>query len=244
MTIKSGIAAVAVVFSVVLFSSSTAYGAEEPRPKTNDKQVTATETIVTVQSGDTLEKIASAHSTTYVQLYNANPQINNPDTIDVGNEIRIPTKEEQLPDRFSEFAAQQAASIATVAVSTPTYENAGYEPVYSQTYTPGSQAVYATDSAGNTYFKGYCTWYAKERRPDLPNMLGNGGQWVASASAQGYATGSDPRVGAVAESPGHVAYVESVNGDGTITISEMNGVAGFGAVGSRNVPANQYRYIY
>jgi len=244
MTIKSGIAAVAVVFSVVLFSSSTAYGAEEPRSKTNDKQATATHTIVTVQSGDTLEKIASAHNTTYVQLYNANPQISNPDAIDVGNEIRIPATEEQLPDRFGEFAAQQAATATAIAASTPAYENAEYEPVYSQTYTPGSQAVYATDSAGNTYFKGYCTWYAKERRPDLPNMLGNGGQWVASAFAQGYATGNETRVGAVAETPGHVAYVESVNGDGTITISEMNGTAGFGAVGSRNVPASQYRYIY
>lgn len=241
MTIKSGIAAVAVVFSVVLFSSSTAYGAEEPRPKTNDKQATETHITVTVQGGDTLEKIASAHDTTYVQLYNANPQISNPDAIDIGNEIRIPTAEEQLPDRFGEFAAQQATAVAAAA---PTYESAGYEPVYSQTYTPGSQAVYATDSAGNTYFKGYCTWYAKERRPDLPNMLGNGGQWVASASAQGYATGNEPRVGAVAETPGHVAYVESVNADGTITISEMNGTAGFGAVGSRNVPASQYRYIY
>jgi surface antigen len=104
--------------------------------------------------------------------------------------------------------------------------------------------VAVSSSAGNTYYYGYCTWYAKQRRPDLPNRLGNGGQWVANAAAQGYATGSAPRAGAVAETTGHVAYVESVNGDGTIVISEMNGPAGWGVVGTRTVPASQYRYIY
>ena len=66
-----------------------------------------------------------------------------------------------------------------------------------------------------------------------------------NAAAQGYATGTTPRAGAIAEMPGHVAYVESVNGDGTLVISEMNGPAGFGVVGTRTVPASTYfGYIY
>lgn len=241
MKIRSSLTAIAVVFSVALFFAPAANAAEQPKSKTDEKPATAAPIKVAVQAGDTLEKIAAAHGTTYVQLYNANPEISNPDIIDVGNEIRIPAAEEQLADRYSEFSAQQAAAAAVVA---PVNAVAGYQPVYSQTYTPGSQPVYATDSAGNTYFKGYCTWYVKDRRPDLPNMLGNGGQWTANAAAKGYATGSTPQVGAVAETSGHVAYVEAVNADGTITISEMNGTAGFGAIGSRNVPASQYRYIY
>lgn len=240
MTIKPSLAAIAAAFSVVLLLAPSAQAAEKATPKKEDK---TTQTIVTVAAGDTLTSIAEAHNTTYVQLYNANPALTSPDAIDVGNEIRIPTAEEQLPDRYSEFAAQQAAALAAAA-SVHTAAASSYTPVYSQTYTPGAQAVYATDSAGNTYFKGYCTWYVKERRPDLPNRLGNGGQWVASAAAQGYATGSTPQVGAVAETSGHVAYVEAVNADGTITISDMNGAAGFGNVGSRNVPASQYNYIY
>lgn len=240
MTTKPSLAAIAAVFSVVLLLAPSAHAAEKASPK---KEEAPKQTVVTVNAGDTLTSIAEAHGTTYVQLYNANPGLANPDAIDVGNEIRIPTASEQLPDRYSEFAAQQAAAQAAAAPA-PAAAAANYTPVYSQTYTPGAQAVYATDSAGNTYFKGYCTWYVKERRPDLPNRLGNGGQWVASAAAQGYATGSTPRVGAVAETSGHVAYVEAVNGDGTITISDMNGAAGFGNVGSRNVPASQYNYIY
>lgn len=236
MTIKSSFAAIAAILLAVLLQVPTAQAAEKATPK---KEAEPKQTTVVVSAGDTLTSIAEAHNTTYVQLYNANQDLANPDAIDIGEKIRIPEASEQLPDRYSEFAAQQAAAVATYAAATT-----NYTPVYSQTYTPGSQPVYATDSAGNTYFKGYCTWYAKDRRPDLPNRLGNGGQWVANAAAQGYATGSAPRVGAIAETTGHVAYVEAVNADGTITISDMNGAAGFGNIGSRNVPAGQYNYIY
>lgn len=256
MTINPSLAAVAVACLLVLSIAPAANAQEKPEQskdtkteksseKTTEKKTEKAEApaapepvVVTVQAGDTLESIAAAHGTTYVQLYNANPGIANPDMIDVGNQIRIPAADEQLTDRYGEYAAQQAAAAPVAQASTESY------PVYSQTYTPGAQAVYATDSAGNTYFKGYCTWYAKERRPDLPNMLGNGGQWVANAAAQGIATGSTPRVGAIAETAGHVGYVEAVNADGTITISDMNGRAGFGNVGSYNANAGNYQYIY
>lgn len=230
MTIKQSLTAIAVAFSVVLLFAPSA-NAEE---KKTDKKEAPAQVTVTVQAGDTLTSIAEAHGLTYVQLYNANESLTNPDAIDIGNTVRIPKADETLPDRYSEFAAQQAAAAPA----------AGYAPVYSQTYTPGAQAVYATDSNGNTYFKGYCTWYAKERRPDLPNMLGNGGQWVANAAAKGYATGSTPQAGAIAETSGHVTYVEAVHDDGTITISDMNGRAGFGNVGTQRVPASNYQYIY
>lgn len=233
MTIKPGLAAIVAVFSVVLLASPTTHAAEKP--------AAATPVKVTVQAGDTLEKIASDHGITYVQLYNANAGIANPDVIDVGQELTVPKADQQLPDRYGEFAAQQAAAVAAAPV---TQASAASYPVYSQTYTPGSQAVYATDASGNTYFKGYCTWYAKQRRPDLPNQLGNGGQWVANAAARGIATGSTPKVGAIAETTGHVGYVEAVNGDGTITISDMNGRAGFGNVGSYTTNAGNYQYIY
>jgi len=241
MKISNVTAASAVVFSVMLLFAPSAHAAE----KETEKPKEPTQTIVTVNAGDTLTSIAEAHETTYVTLFNANENIASPDAIDIGNEIRIPTADEELPDRYAEYAASVAAAVAAATVAAPAPAAASdYTPVYSQTYTPGSQAVYATDSAGNTYFKGYCTWYVKDRRPDLPNMLGNGGEWTANAAARGYATGSTPQVGAVAETNGHVAYVEAVNGDGTITISEMNGTAGFGNVGSRNVPAGSYNYIY
>lgn len=231
MTIKSSLVAIIAVFSVVFFLAPTANAAEKTEAKKEEKPPV----MVAIQPGDTLSSIADAHSTTYVRIFNANEFIANPDIVNAGDEIRIPTAEETLPDRFDAVAAQQVAIVVPQVVA------------QAQAGAARSNVAVRSipsSSAGNTYYRGYCTWYAKERRPDLPNMLGNGGQWVASAAARGYATGSAPRAGAIAETPGHVAYVESVRGDGTIVISEMNGPAGFGVVGTRVVPAGQYRYIY
>ncbi len=114
---------------------------------------------------------------------------------------------------------------------------------FAQTHTSMSRPI-VTSSPGNTYVWGQCTWYAKNKRPDLPNSLGNGGQWVANAAALGFATGSTPRVGAIGEQPGHVVYVEAVHSNGTVTISEMNYNGGVGVVHKRTVPAGTFTYIY
>lgn len=228
MTIKSAVTAIIAVFSVVLLFAPAANAKEKTETKKDNKPAPV---IVTVQAGDTLTAIAEAHGTTYVRIFNANDFIANPDVINPGDKVRIPTADEQLPERLSEQPAAVAAPVAAT-------------PAQSATKSAGATQKVASSSAGNTYYYGYCTWYAKQRRPDLPNRLGNGGQWAANAAAQGYATGSSPRAGAIAETTGHVAYVESVNGDGTIVISEMNGPAGWGVVGTRTVPASQYRYIY
>ena len=229
MTIKSNLAAVAVAFSVVLFFGTAAQAKEQPTPK----QVEDAPVKIAIQAGDTLSSIADAHGTTYVRIFNANDFLTSPDMINAGDEVRIPKADEQLPDRYAELAQQVVAAAPVVSQVTPTPASA-----------PRGAAPIASSSAGNTYYRGYCTWYAKERRADLPNMLGNGGQWVANAAARGYATGSVPRAGAIAEIPGHVMYVEAVNGDGTIVISEMNGPAGFGVVGTRTIAASSARYIY
>lgn len=101
--------------------------------------------------------------------------------------------------------------------------------------------------AGNGYAAGYCTYYVKNMRPDIGNFWGNANQWVSSAQAAGYQTGSEPRAGAIGVSfagyAGHVVYVESVSG-GTVNYSDMNGVAGFGAVGYGSAPSSSYVYIY
>lgn len=97
---------------------------------------------------------------------------------------------------------------------------------------------------GNSYSPGYCTYYAKQRRPDLPNNLGNANTWYQRAVAQGIPVGSEPRVGAIGEAKTymHVVYIEAVNGN-TVTVSEMN-YKGRGVVSTRTAPASEFRYIY
>lgn len=102
-------------------------------------------------------------------------------------------------------------------------------------------------TSGNSYYVGYCTWYVKNMRRDLPNNLGNANEWLYNAQAQGYATGSQPRSGAVgvnfAGYYGHVVYVQEVYPNGTILISEMNYV-GWNIVSSRVTGWGEFSYIY
>lgn len=100
-------------------------------------------------------------------------------------------------------------------------------------------------SYANTYSPGYCTWFVASRRP-VPSGWGNARNWLANARAAGWATGSTPRVGAIAwtgaGAMGHVALVVAVNGS-QVTVQEMN-YAGFGVVSSRVANASEFSYIY
>jgi surface antigen len=81
------------------------------------------------------------------------------------------------------------------------------------------------EAPGSNHFAyGYCTWYVANRR-NVP-WFGNAKEWWGNAPPYGYAEGQAPIVGAIMVTResgwGHVAYVESVNGDGSWTVSEMN----------------------
>ena len=100
--------------------------------------------------------------------------------------------------------------------------------------------------AGNAYAWGNCTWYVYNMRPDIGSFWGNASSWAISARAAGYRVDNVPVVGSIAQwNPyasghsgyGHVAYVEAVNSDGTITISEMN-VRGLGVTSRRTISAS------
>jgi hypothetical protein len=83
---------------------------------------------------------------------------------------------------------------------------------------------------------GQCTAWAYAKRPDVfdnraptdTNTDWNADTWVAHAQAEGLVVDGTPRVGDIAAwpqsfgPPGHVSYVEAVEGSGSITISEMN----------------------
>jgi len=79
-------------------------------------------------------------------------------------------------------------------------------------------------SAGSRFPWGQCTWYLSTRR--LVPWNGNGGAWYRNAQAFGRPEGRTPVAGAIAVysnwGPGHVAYVERVNPDGSFLVSEMN----------------------
>ena len=111
-------------------------------------------------------------------------------------------------------------------------------------------------SVGNRYVYGYCTWYAYERRASsgrpVGSFWGNAYSWASAAASQGYKVNNTPAAGAVFQTSGggggygHVAYVESVDSKGNVTIREMN-YAGWNVISSRTISAGQarsYSYIH
>ena len=87
---------------------------------------------------------------------------------------------------------------------------------------------------------GWCTWYVATKRN--VTWRGDAGYWYANASAQGYPVGPTPKVGSIMVTweswAGHVAYVESVNPDGSWVVSEMNWIA-FNVINERTIKPGQ-----
>jgi len=89
-------------------------------------------------------------------------------------------------------------------------------------------SVYNWQNSGYGYRN--CTdwvaWRVKTAGGYVPSGLGNARQWDDRAPSYGFSVSSSPRKGAAAVSNygyyGHVMYVEAVNGDGSITVSDYN----------------------
>ncbi len=99
----------------------------------------------------------------------------------------------------------------------------------------------------------YTAWKVGQRTGNFPRYWGNANMWPGSARASGYSTGSTPRANSVgvisAGYYGHTVWVNSVNGDGTVNISQYNyynaGGPGWGHYSEMRVPAWTYdTYIY
>lgn len=74
----------------------------------------------------------------------------------------------------------------------------------------------------------YVAWKVASTGRHVPHFggAGNANQWPSTLAQHGIQSGSNPVAGSAAMLPigayGHVMYVESVNGDGTITVSDYN----------------------
>ncbi len=99
----------------------------------------------------------------------------------------------------------------------------------------------------------YTAYKVGAQTGNYPRYWGNANQWPASARNSGYQTGRTPRANSVgvisAGQYGHVVWVEAVNGDGTVDVSQYNyynaGGSGWGHYSKMRVSAATYdTYIY
>jgi surface antigen len=176
--------------------------------------------VYTVKSGDTIEGLASRFKAQASLLSQQNDLIGNED-LAIGMQIIIPD-----------------GQIIEVAPAAPV------TPARTQYASSSSVPGYITPSSGNNRFPwGYCTYYVASRR-NIP-WNGNAWQWYGNAIAYGRPVGRAPVAGAVMvtweSSVGHVAYVESVNGN-SFTVSEMN-YKGYGVRSSRTITTSSVPLI-
>ena len=106
----------------------------------------------------------------------------------------------------------------------------GQKPVYIQSgtrsyaTTVGSSFPRPYADQSHKFPWGQCTWYVAQRRY-IP-WGGDAKTWIYKAPEYGFATGNEPKAGAIMATRehsryGHVAYVEAINGE-YVTISEMS----------------------
>jgi len=139
------------VIAATLFASLLALVSGAPALAAPAEKANQGQTKVTVQSGDTLEVIATANDTTYPRMFSANPQIDHPDVIYAGDTLRVPAKGEKLAER----ALPGAVTAQPVAYqAAPAYSASASQPVQQQTYAANysysqPQPVEATPAPAN-----------------------------------------------------------------------------------------------
>ena len=197
--------------------------------------------VYTVKSGDTLKSIVDKYQANAERVISYNKLKDNEDP-KVGVEIVIPggiLPEEERPDYSPKTKLATNSYSKSSVRSSSTSSSSSSSVTLSANYNV---------KAGNAYAWGNCTWYAYNRRPDIGSFWGNASTWAVSARAAGYRVDQTPTVGAIAQwnayansyiwGYGHVAIVEAVNGDGTITISDMNYAGKLNVVSTRTISAS------
>ncbi len=177
-------------------------------------------------------------------------------------QLSAATERQKLAIQKEQQAAIEAAMAAsgggTFLAGDP---NKGGYPWQSGCWVGGNALSYGGPNGNGTDPLGYgcrqcvsyTAWKVGQRTCNFPRYWGNANQWPSSAVASGYNIGTSPRKNAVgvisAGQYGHVVWIERVNGDGTVNVSQYNyynaGGSGWGHYSEMRVSASTYdTYIY
>lgn len=170
-----------------------------------------------VIKGENLTQVSKKYNTTVERLFNKNTQLTDPDVLIIGVEITIPEPSEKLKPRIPPVEVKTALQ-------------------------PIKNAPNQASTGLNGYYEGQCTGYVASRRY-VPPGWGNATDWKYNAQRAGWTVSSTPVAGAIGWRYGHVVYVESVNPDGSVTISEQN-YDWNSSIRTITISPNQYEYIY
>lgn len=189
--------------------------------------------IYTVKGGDTVDSIASKYKADKNRIIS----FNDLELTGAKEGARIVVPAGQVPEKER---PGYVAPVTYVAPSSSTGTSSG----------GSSSGNFMAGSVGNKYAYGYCTWYAYERsaamgRP-VGSFWGNANTWAAAARSQGFTVSNTPVAGAIFQTSaggggyGHVGIIDSVDAaTGTVTYSDMNGIAGWNRIGKGTTTISQ-----
>ncbi len=165
--------------------------------------------VYTVKATDTARSIAARYGGSEKEIV----ELNNLDVSGLSEGMKIVIKGGSLPVvERPEYVAPAVRYFYTYLGSTSERQNI--------------QVIGYKYGLGGPYVGGQCTQWAWYNRKDLPANLGNANAWARNAAARGYTVNRTPSAGAIFQTTsgwyGHVGYVEAVNSDGSIVVSEMN----------------------
>lgn len=170
--------------------------------------------VYTVKSGDTIDSIVEKYGSNSDEII----AMNDLEVSGISEGTRIVIKDGSLPE-----------------TERPEYVPPAPKPTYTTTYTYSYSYLGSTSERQNMRSEGYlyigggqCVDYALYKRPDLKALygwsLGNANTWAMRATQS--VVDRSPSAGAIFQTAagyfGHVGYVEAVNGDGSIEVTEMN----------------------
>ncbi|QQS18526.1 LysM peptidoglycan-binding domain-containing protein [Candidatus Saccharibacteria bacterium] len=123
--------------------------ADEVKPAVASEPAAPAPVVVTVQPGDSLSKIAEAHGTTWTRLYFANTAIGNPNIINPGEQIRVPSADEVLAERPLPQPVVVAAPVATAYRATTYRAAAAPATSYPVSANAAKAYIYSRESGNN-----------------------------------------------------------------------------------------------
>ncbi|GGG91389.1 CHAP domain-containing protein [Staphylococcus pragensis] len=160
----------------------------------------------------------------------------------------------QQPSGYQQpqFQQQSFSNIQSTSNTTSSTSNSSTSATTNSSTTTSTSTQTTSSTSGNLYTAGQCTWYVYDKvGGKIGSTWGNANNWASAAQAAGYTVNNTPAKGSILQttqgSLGHVAYVESVNSDSSITISEMNYTGGPYVVDTRTISSSQvssFNYIH
>ena len=166
--------------------------------------------VYTVKGDDSIESIAEKYGSTVAEII----ALNDLEVSGISEGTKIVIKGGSLPE-----------------TERPEYVPPVRRPTYTYTYTYLGNTSERQNMRSEGYLSiggGQCVDYAGYKRPDLVarGVRGNANYWDDSARSLGVLVDRTPSAGAIFQTDsgwvGHVGYVEAVNPDGSIEVTEMN----------------------